>query len=134
MPMCRSDYPENWEALREQVLQRAGYRCECLGECGRAHDGGRCRQLHGQRSLFSTMEIVLTAVHLCTGETCDDQTKTTRKCGKLEHLKARCQACQRKLDLPIQLTNRRAIRQERKDQARRLFARNTLENTQGEAE
>jgi len=99
MPMRRSDYPDNWEQLREQVLQRGGYRCECQGECGRAHDGGRCRQLHGQRSLFSTKVVVLTTAHFCTDETCDDQTKTTRKCGKLEHLKAMCQACHLKFDL-----------------------------------
>jgi hypothetical protein len=30
-------YPRDWKIVREQILKRAGYRCECAGECGAQH-------------------------------------------------------------------------------------------------
>ena len=46
MPMDRSRYPDDWEDVRAAVLERAGDRCECAGECGRAHPErcGRCSE------------------------------------------------------------------------------------------
>jgi hypothetical protein len=34
--------PKVWRALRERILERAGNRCECRGECGARHDGLIC--------------------------------------------------------------------------------------------
>ncbi len=35
-----------WRAARALVLERAGHACECLGECGDDHAGGRCNLLN----------------------------------------------------------------------------------------
>lgn len=34
--------PDVWRELRSKVLARAEHECECVGQCGHAHDGGRC--------------------------------------------------------------------------------------------
>lgn len=63
-PENRARYPKDWKAIRAAVLERAGHRCECRGECGSEHapwggltgpDGvrrtgirGACRAPHGQ--------------------------------------------------------------------------------------
>lgn len=31
-------YPAEWKAIRAAILERAGNRCECRGECGAKHD------------------------------------------------------------------------------------------------
>lgn len=36
-PENRARYPKDWKAIRAAVLERAGSRCECMGECGGAH-------------------------------------------------------------------------------------------------
>ncbi len=50
--------PAEWRAIRERILARSNNACECLGECGTAHDGIRCsapnskmilRTKHGER-------------------------------------------------------------------------------------
>ena len=48
--------PREWRELRARILERAGHACECRGECGHDHDGGRgalgtsarCRAPHGR--------------------------------------------------------------------------------------
>lgn len=47
MPFDRSKYPANWREIRARILARAGNACECSGECGDAHDGGRCNASNG---------------------------------------------------------------------------------------
>lgn len=42
MPFDRRLYPSNWEQIRARILARDEHRCACLGQCGDAHDGGRC--------------------------------------------------------------------------------------------
>ncbi|WP_301124746.1 hypothetical protein [Streptomyces cacaoi] len=39
-------YADQWRA----VMQRAGYRCECVGQCGSKHakGDGRCEKQHGK--------------------------------------------------------------------------------------
>ncbi len=41
-------YPQNWRAISLSIRRRAGDVCECSGECGDAHDGGRCSAPNGQ--------------------------------------------------------------------------------------
>lgn len=41
-PEMRHSYPPDWPQIRLRILERAGYRCECRGECALQHPGGRC--------------------------------------------------------------------------------------------
>lgn len=38
----RSRYPANWADISKRIRERAGGACECRGECGAEHAGGRC--------------------------------------------------------------------------------------------
>jgi len=41
-------YPPDWPEISHRIrFDRAGSRCECHGECGHAHPGGRCNAPHG---------------------------------------------------------------------------------------
>lgn len=40
-------YPAEWPSIRAAIRARAGERCECTGECGDAHEGGRCNVPNG---------------------------------------------------------------------------------------
>lgn len=48
----RSRYPKNWtSSIVPAIRARAGDRCECVGQCGGAHDGGRCNVPNGAKIL-----------------------------------------------------------------------------------
>ena len=81
MPMNRNDYPPDWDEISHHVrFERAEGRCECQGECGHEHPGGRCNASHGvtvYRSRtepsvwrrepgegFYPVRIILTTAHL----------------------------------------------------------------------
>ena len=41
MPISKENkkrYPKNWPEIRDRILGRAAYRCECTGECGIEHE------------------------------------------------------------------------------------------------
>lgn len=90
----KKDYPSNWKAIREEILDRSHDRCECLGECGKpnnsVHDPlwRRCREINRRQALGMRGSVVLTIAHLCH--------KT--KCALRRHLKAMCQACHLRYD------------------------------------
>jgi hypothetical protein len=128
--MSRGTYPAHWAALRRAVLQRAGYACECRGECGSAHhgDGGhRCgaphhgwvvrdanaperwRQVERPPSprTYGAVRIMLTTAHLCQDSTCED----------LTHLRAYCQRCHRRYDRQQHVWNAARTRLARLEQA-----------------
>jgi hypothetical protein len=47
-PEVAEQYPPDWPALSNRIrFERAGGRCECRGECGSTHPGGRCGAQHG---------------------------------------------------------------------------------------
>ena len=77
-------YPGNWRDLSFEIrFGRAGYRCECLGECGRGTHDGRCPNMHGDSAYGSGSLVVLTVAHLDhTPENCDP-----------DNLRAMCQGC-----------------------------------------
>jgi hypothetical protein len=52
-------YADQWR----QVMQAAGYRCQCAGECGNGHTkaGGRCPRVHDQHASKHRGPIHLTA-------------------------------------------------------------------------
>ena len=76
-------YPVDWKAVSLAIKERAGWRCECEGECGRGTHDGRCPNLHGEPAYGTGSKVVLTTAHL---------DHTPENCGP-ENLKAMCQGC-----------------------------------------
>lgn len=83
-PENRDRYPTDWRAIATRIKQvRAGGRCECTGECGRATHEGRCPNRHGGLAYDTGSTVVLTVAHLDhQPEHCDDT-----------NLRAMCQGC-----------------------------------------
>lgn len=77
-------YPKDWPVISLAIkADRAGWRCECLGECGRNTHDGRCPNRHGQAAYGTGSRVVLTTAHLDhTPENCDPG-----------NLRAMCQGC-----------------------------------------
>jgi hypothetical protein len=102
-PENRARYPKDWKALSARIrFDRAGGRCECIGECDIDH-AGRCDALHGQAHPVTGSTVVLTTAHLDhTPENCGD-----------DNLKAMCQRCHLRLDRHHHAANSRATRQAR---------------------
>jgi hypothetical protein len=87
-------YPPHWPTLRQAVLARAAYACECQGECGSVHAHGRCAVPHLAcvirdldapahwsvvvRPVHGTIRIVLAVAHLCQDSTGDENEKFTK--------------------------------------------------------
>jgi len=82
-PENKARYPVDWKAISTAIKERAGWRCECLGECGRGTHKGRCPNKHGMPAYGTGSKVVLTTAHLDhTPERCEDT-----------NLKAMCQGC-----------------------------------------
>jgi hypothetical protein len=83
-PENRDRYPQDWPQISLAVKERAGWRCECRGECGRGTHAGRCPNRHGGLAYgTATTVVVLTTAHLDhTPENCDQ-----------DNLRAMCQGC-----------------------------------------
>lgn len=63
-PEMRALYPANWDEISLSIRRdRAGWRCECVGECGRGTHAGRCPNVHGQPAYGSGSKVVLTTAH-----------------------------------------------------------------------
>ncbi len=112
MTFRKERYPEDWKALRASILERAHEACECTGQCGREHPGGRCFATNGdlivrakaqhERHLWKrhahvgvcmgedcgAVKVVLTVAHLDHVEANNDP----------ENLRAMCQFCHLSLD------------------------------------
>lgn len=43
----RRHYGPDWDRLAKKMRQAAGRRCQCRGDCGRLHPGGRCHYREG---------------------------------------------------------------------------------------
>ncbi|MEU8920358.1 hypothetical protein AB0D10_05380 [Kitasatospora sp. NPDC048545] len=64
-PENRDRYPRNWPAISLDIrTNRAGGRCECLGECGRGTHDGRCPNINGEPAYGTGSKVVLTVAHL----------------------------------------------------------------------
>jgi hypothetical protein len=96
-PENRARYPKDWKAISTAIKERAGWRCECHGEClSGIHaqwvrlskwdpemPDTRCPNRHGQASEFTGSKVVLTTAHLDhTPEHCEPA-----------NLRAMCQGC-----------------------------------------
>lgn len=77
-------YPADWTDISAHIrFARADGRCECVGQCGRAHAPNRCPNRHGEPNIDTGSKVVLTVAHLDhQPENCADA-----------NLVAMCQGC-----------------------------------------
>jgi hypothetical protein len=121
MAWNRSRYPGNWPEVSKRIREiRAGLRCECRGECGRDH-GGRCPARKGDLSENRRGTIFLTCAHLwrsvcrCALENEGDL------CANPDHLKAMCNGCHLRYDVPLHRRNARDTIDRKRGQLRFPF-------------
>jgi hypothetical protein len=110
-------YPKDWKAISQRIrFERAKGRCECTGECGLHKDNPgprRCTERHGEPAKWAKGKVILTVAHLdapggpCT---CPDP------CGNEHHLKAMCQRCHLRYDLPRHRASSAATRKAKNPQ------------------
>ena len=103
-PEDRARYDRDWKPISRAAKVRAGWRCECTGECGRGHQD-RCNVLHGARTIRGTA-IVLDTAHL------DHQPEDCRP----ENLRVMCRACHLAYDRDQHLGNARRTRAAKSNQ------------------
>lgn len=110
MPIRKTDqgrYPKDWRAISDHIKARAKGQCECEGECGlhREHPGPRrCVEHHGERAKWAKGRVVLTVAHLNhQPEDCADA-----------NLKAMCQRCHLRYDVPHHQRNAAQTRRAKK--------------------
>ncbi len=116
-PENRARYPKDWKDIRARILERAGDRCECLGECRTDH-GGRCGVANGSQvergepdeelGIRRKVRIVLTIAH--RAEPIEDV--------RPENLFACCQKCHLRYDSKLHQLNASATRDRKRGQAR----------------
>lgn len=102
-PENRKRYPKNWKQIRQQILERAGNKCEFCGvenhsEYIRKKDGKVCKH-------------VLTIAHIY-----DERPE----CVDPDNLKALCCFCHNRLDAPMRAKHAKATRLA-KDKSLELF-------------
>lgn len=115
MPIDLSRYPVNWREISHEIRNiRAMGRCECLGECGRGHDG-RCQATNCDPHPITGSIVVLTVAHL--GIAKPDGTlgdKHDKMDVRPENLKAMCQACHLSFDIEEHKVNAARTRRKKK--------------------
>lgn len=121
-PENKGLYPPDWKQISARVrFVRAGYLCECRGECGRDHinddvdtawqgwlrkenaepERGRCTAVHGKAHPRTGSKVVLTTAHMNHDPTdCAD-----------ENLRAYCNGCHLSYDGPHHAETRRRSRE-----------------------
>ena len=111
-PENRARYPKDWKAISHRIRhERAGSRCECIGQCGLDH-GERCAAIHGEAHPTTGSKVVLTTAHLADPiEDCSD-----------ENLRAMCQQCHNRYDMP---SRRAGMRERQWANQGKLFAEPT---------
>lgn len=123
MPINYDDYPSNWlSEIRPQIMARSRGFCECNGECGVDHRGGRCLEHHMQPAAWSfklsrvkypkrhrwqPVKVVLTVAHY--------PDKTVSNVSP-DNLKAMCQRCHLRVDHDDRMTLMRKRREDRRRQ------------------
>lgn len=97
----RRRYPPNWNAISRFIrFERAGGRCECVGECGLHTTTRRCTERNGQPAKWANGKVVLTTAHLDhTPENVDH-----------DNLRALCNRCHLRYDRAHHAETRRASR------------------------
>src|SRR3990167_5232056 len=109
MPIDYKLYPPNWKEFSKHIRDdRAGGRCQCTGECGlhKTTPGPRrCIEKNGYQAKWARGKIVLTVAHLC---------ECAPPCAIEEHVKAMCQRCHNRYDVPLRRQNRSHTNAKRK--------------------
>lgn len=108
-------YPADWKTVSRYLREvRAGGRCECTGECGLHRTTGgprRCEERDGQPAKWARGNVMLTVAHLdYEGGPCRCKTADGLKCSDPEHLKAMCNRCHLRMDVPHHARNAAATR------------------------
>ena len=101
--MPDSDYPSNWPEISLAIRERAGWRCECTGECG-LHRGNRCTERNGQDAEWASGKVVLTVAY---------RNHAPADC-RPENLMALCNTCHLRYDHVLHLTNAHNERRQRR--------------------
>lgn len=110
MPCDYSKYPKDWKAIRAEVLERAGSRCE---QCGvnnygiyfdgidgrREHDGSHFIDQLVTECNYKCVKIVLTISHT------DHDVTNNGEQGNRPNLKALCQRCHNRHDKKYRQAN-----------------------------
>jgi len=139
-PSERAKYPRDWPEISWRIRDRAGWRCECTGQCGESHQIPCLDQLEcgapngdliirdkseprwferhtpcsgcvgGDPECARAIKVVLTVAHLDHDPTNNDE----------RNLLACCQRCHLRIDRHEHVKNARATRRSRKA-ARELF-------------
>lgn len=112
----RLRYPKDWKQISDRIRVRAGFRCECDGECDIVHGTGivgresRCIEVHGREAVYFHGKVILTTAHLDhTPENNGDN-----------NLKAMCQRCHLRYDRHLHAANSRATREAKNPTPRML--------------
>lgn len=115
MSKQKPTYAEGWKEFSRQIrFERAEGRCECEGECGlhRTNPGPRrCVEMDGEPAKWAGGKVMLTVAHLdYVGGPCDCHSRTGVKCVNPEHVKAMCNRCHLRMDVPQHKANARRRR------------------------
>lgn len=111
-------YPQNWKQISQTIRGRSGGQCECEGECG-LHNGTslfsrgkrRCEERNGAKAKWAKGKVVLTVAHLNRkGDVCTCQPY----CGNPAHLKAMCQRCHNRYDMPMRQMHAQVTRERKR--------------------
>lgn len=108
-PENKHRYPANWKDIRAAIMERAGGRCECTGECG-LHRNRRCVERHQEKAAWARGKVCLTTAHL------DHQPEHNDP----SNLKAMCNRCHLVYDRDHHRQSR-DIRRDRKAGQGKLF-------------
>lgn len=112
-PENRDKYPADWPEIRERILVRSRMpfseieRCECMGECGKAHQSlrGRCPEVNGDPPRhFGGEKVILTVAHLDHDVSQGNHDDS--------NLKALCQSCHLRYDSEARAAGVRARREQ----------------------
>lgn len=118
MPVDWKLYPPNWRAVRNAVIAKSGGQCMCEGECGlhKTNPGPRrCEERNGEKAKWAKGKVVLTVAHLDhDGGICECEKRTGNKCSNPDHLKALCNRCHLRLDVPRHVRNGKRTREAKK--------------------
>jgi hypothetical protein len=112
-PENKPRYPATWPALVAAAQARSGNRCECTGQCGLAHPGGRCAAVHRGKHPDTGNMVILTLAHF---------TGVPLESVDIGQMFYACQRCHNRYDGPARRAGIRARRY--KDQLD-LFAQET---------
>jgi len=107
-PENRARYPKDWKAISHRIrFERAEGQCECVGECGILHPGGRCDARHGEPHPVTSSKVVLTTAH---------RDHIPENCGD-DNLFGACQRCHLRYDAAHHAMNARATRHRKQGQS-----------------